>query len=37
MLGKANNTLVRVCYKPANQAEEADKIFHKQLGEAHKC
>lgn len=32
-MGKANkvNILMGVCYKPANQVEEADKIFHKQM------
>lgn len=34
-MGKASKAdiLVGVCYKPASQVEEADKIFHKQLGE----
>jgi len=32
---KANKVdiMVRVCYRPPNQAEEADGIFYKQLGE----
>ena len=33
--GNANKAgiMVRVCYRPPNQGEEADEIFHKQLGE----
>lgn len=36
--GKANeaDVLVGICYKPPNQAEEADEILHKQLGEVSK-
>ena len=32
--GKPNKAdiMVRVCYRPATQDEEADKIFHKKLG-----
>ena len=35
--GKANKAdiMVRVCYRPPNQDEEADEIFYKQIGRAH--
>jgi len=35
IMEKANKVdiVVRVCYRPPNQDEEAEKIFHKQLGE----
>lgn len=36
--GKVSKTdaMVRVCYRLPNQAEEANKIFYKQLGEVLK-
>jgi len=35
MTGKANKAdmLLRVCYRPPNQDEEADEVFHKRLAE----
>lgn len=35
--GKANkrDTVITVCYRPPNQNEEADRIFHKPLGKHH--
>lgn len=37
--GKANkrDIMIRVCYRPLSQGEEADQIFHKPLGKHHNC